>query len=279
MGLSNERKAYLDRLCKKFRIDVIKTLHSIQTGHPGGSLSVCEILTTLYFEKANIDPKNPSLENRDRIVLSKGHAAPMLYRILAEKGFFPVEEMSTLRQLNSRLQGHPSALSTPGVELSSGPLGLGLSAALGMALGLKLSGINSYVYVILGDGELNEGTIWEGVMSANKFKADNLIAIVDWNRVQLDGTTEEVMPALNLKNKFESFGWHVLECDGHNVSEISDAIDKAKEKKGVPSIILAHTIKGKGVSFMEGKNTWHGKAIDDESFRIAMAELGGEVNE
>lgn len=279
MGLSSERKAYLDELCNKFRIDIIKTLHSIQTGHPGGSLSVCEILTTLYFEKATIDPKNPKWEDRDRIVLSKGHAAPMLYRILAEKGFFPVEEMSTLRQLNSRLQGHPSALLTPGVELSAGPLGLGLSAALGMALGLKLSGKNSYVYVILGDGELNEGTVWEGVMSANKFKADNLIAILDWNRVQLDGTTDEIMPELDLKAKFEAFGWHVVECNGHDVSEISDAIDKAKAKKGVPTIILAHTVKGKGVSFMEGKNTWHGQAIDDESFKIAMAELGGEVNE
>lgn len=279
MGLSIERKTYLDELCKKFRIDIIKTLYSIQTGHPGGSLSVCEILTTLYFEKANVDPKDPKWENRDRIVLSKGHAAPMLYRVLAEKGFFPVEEMKTLRQLNSRLQGHPSALLTPGVELSAGPLGLGLSAALGMALGLKLSGIDSYVYAILGDGELNEGTIWEGVMSASKFKADNLIAILDWNRVQLDGTTDEIMPTFDFKDKFAAFGWHVVECDGHNVSEISDAIDKAKAQKSVPTIILAHTVKGKGVSFMEGKNIWHGKAIDDESFSTAMAELGGEINE
>jgi len=276
MGLSSERKAYLDKLCNKFRRDVIKVLHSIQTGHPGGSLSVCEILTTLYFEKASVDPQNPYWEDRDRIVLSKGHAAPMLYRVLAEKGFFPVEEMSTLRQLNSRLQGHPSAKSTPGVELSTGPLGLGLSAALGMALGLKVLGKNSYVYAILGDGELNEGTIWEAAMSAYKFKADNLIAIVDWNRVQLDGTTEEIMPSLDLRAKFEAFVWHVVECDGHDVSQISDAIDEAKAKKGLPSVILAHTVKGKGVSFMEGKNTWHGNPIDDESYRIAMAELGGD---
>lgn len=279
MSLSVETKSQLNELCKKFRIDIIETLHSIQTGHPGGSLSVCEILTTLYFEKAKVDPKNPKWENRDRIVLTKGHAAPMLYRVLAEKGFFPVEEMKTLRQLNSRLQGHPNALETPGVELSTGPLGIGLSAALGMALGLKLSGIDSYVYAVLGDGEINEGTVWEAFMSAYKFKADNLIAILDWNGVQLDGTAEDIMPPLDLRAKFKAFGWNVLECDGHDVEAISDAIDKAKTVKGVPSIIMARTVKGKGVTFMEGKNIWHGRPINPEEYKTARAELGGAYNE
>jgi transketolase len=279
MSLSIDKKQYLEELCKKFRIDVIDTLHNIQTGHPGGSLSVCEILTTLYFDKVNVNPKDPKWENRDRVVLCKGHAAPMLYRVLAEKGFFEVEEMKTLRQLNSRLQGHPNAAETPGVEVSTGPLGIGLPAALGIAVGLRLSNIDSYVYAVLGDGELNEGVVWEAAMSASKFKADNLIAIVDWNGVQLDGTTNEILPSLDLNAKFKAFGWNVLECDGHNVSELSEAIDTAKEVKGLPTVILAHTVKGKGVSFMEGKNIWHGRPINDEEFKLAMSELGGAQNE
>lgn len=279
MILSIDKTEYLETLCKKFRIDLIETLHNIQTGHPGGSLSVCEILTTIYFDKANVDPKNPKWENRDRVVLCKGHAAPMLYRVLAEKGFFEVDEMKTLRQLNSRLQGHPNAAETPGVEVSTGPLGIGFSAALGIALGLKLSKLDSYVYAILGDGELDEGVVWEAAMSASKFKADNLIAIVDWNGVQLDGTTNEILPSLDLNAKFKAFGWNVLECDGHDVAEIGDAIDTAKKVKGMPTIILAHTVKGKGVSFMEGKNIWHGKPINDEEYKLAMSELGGAQNE
>lgn len=279
IDLSMDKKEYLETLCKKFRIDLIETLHNIQTGHPGGSLSVCEILTTIYFDQANVDPTNPKMENRDRVVLCKGHAAPMLYRVLAEKGFFEVDEMKTLRQLNSRLQGHPNAAETPGVEVSTGPLGIGFSAALGIALGLKLSKIDSYVYAILGDGELDEGVVWETAMSASKFKADNLIAIVDWNRVQLDGTTDEILPSLDLNAKFKAFGWNVLECDGHNVVEISEAIDKAKNVKGIPTIILAHTVKGKGISFMEGKNIWHGKPINDVEYKLAMSELRGAKNE
>lgn len=277
MGISVERKKELSALAHKFRVDVLTTLHGAQTGHPGGSLSVCEILTALYFEKAHVDGKNPGWAERDRVVLTKGHAAPMLYRVLAEKGFFPVEEMKTLRKLNTRLQGHPSSKDTPGVELSTGPLGIGLSACLGMACGLKLSKINSTVFAIMGDGELDEGTCWEAAMSAPKFKADNLIAIVDWNGVQLDGTNDQIMPLGDLPAKFRAFGWEVSECDGHDVASICDAVDNARTKNGLPKIILAHTVKGKGVSFMEGKNIWHGKPINDEEFAKAMQELGGAV--
>lgn len=276
MSLSASRKQELEALCHKFRVDLIELLHSIQTGHPGGSLSVCEILTALYFEKAKVDPKNPDWAERDRIVLTKGHAAPMLYRVLAEKGYFPVEEMKTLRQINSRLQGHPCALETPGVELSTGPLGIGLSAALGMAEGLKLSNIDATVYAIMGDGELNEGTVWEACMAASKFKTDNLVVIVDRNHVQLDGTSEEIMPMGDLKAKFAAFGFEVLECDGHDIGAFCDTIDTAKAVKGKPVVIIAETVKGKGVSFMEGKNVWHGKPISSDEFKLAMAELRGE---
>ncbi len=277
MGISVERKKELAELAHKFRIDVLTTLHGAQTGHPGGSLSVCEILTALYFEQVRVDPKNPSWPERDRVVLTKGHAAPMLYRVLAEKGFFPVEEMKTLRKLNTRLQGHPSSKDTPGVELSTGPLGIGLSACLGMACGLKLSKIDATVFAVMGDGELDEGTCWEAAMSAPKFKADNLIAIVDWNGVQLDGTNDQIMPLGDLAAKFRAFGWEVSECDGHDIASICNAVDAARTKNGLPKVILAHTVKGKGVSFMEGKNTWHGKPINDEEFAKAMQELGGAV--
>ena len=275
MGLSLERQKQLSGMANQFRADVLTVLHKVQSGHPGGSLSVCEILTALYFEKARIKPDNPNWPERDRIVLCKGHAAPMLYRVLAEKGFFPIAEMETLRCLNTRLQGHPSAKDTPGVELSTGPLGIGLSASLGMALSLKLLSIDSIVFAVLGDGELDEGTVWEAVMSASKFKADNLVAIVDWNGVQLDGTTEQIMPLGNLKAKFEAFGWYVQICDGHDIGSICDAIDHTRVKDGIPKMILARTIKGKGVSFMEGQSTWHGKPIGDQEFAKVMTELGG----
>jgi len=278
MQPTQQRTEELNALCKKFRTDLIELLYRIQTGHPGGSLSVCEILTVLYFETANVDPKNPDWEERDRIVLTKGHAAPMLYRVLAEKGFFPVEEMATLRQLNSRLQGHPCAGKTPGVELSTGPLGIGLSASVGMALSLRLSKSPSTVYAVLGDGELNEGTVWEACMSASKYKLDNLIAIVDHNGVQLDGTGDEIMPMLDLGAKFSAFGFAVLHCDGHDVAALADTIEKAKGVKGMPTVIIAKTVKGKGVSFMEGKNTWHGKPIAKEEYALAMRELGGAAD-
>ena len=273
--MTDERKQELESLCLRFRNELIDLLHEIQTGHPGGSLSCLEILTTLYTEKMNHDPKNPKMEGRDRLILSKGHAAPILYMNLAEQGYFKKEELKTLRQINSSLQGHPCMHKTSGVELSTGPLGLGLGAGLGMCLGERLKGNDSYIYVILGDGEIQEGSIWESVMAASKFNADHLIAILDNNGVQLDGTLEAIMPMGDIKAKWEAFGWNVIPCDGHDVSSISDAVDKAKENKGKPTLILAKTVKGKGISFMEGKNTWHGKAISDEDYKNAKAELGG----
>ena len=278
MSIKMERKQYLEDLCKHFRIALIELLHQIQTGHPGGSLSATEIITTLYFEKMNIDPENAKWKERDRFVLGKGHAAPMLYLALAEKGFFPKEDMATLRQLNSHLQGHPCAKKTCGVELSTGPLGLGLPAALGMALAAKLDQKDYFTYVLIGDGESQEGIIWEAAMSAAKFKVDNMIAILDDNGVQLDGTTDEIMPMGDIAAKWKSFGWHVMTINGHNIEEISDAIDGAKTVKGVPTIIIAKTVKGKGISFMEGKNTWHGKPIGDAECIQALAELGGALN-
>lgn len=275
MSLSNEKKEYLESLCKQFRVDLIETLHNIQTGHPGGSLSAAEIIITLYFEKMNIKPGQPKWEERDKFILSKGHAAPALYWTLAEKGYFPKEDFSNLRQLGCHLQGHPCASRTPGVELSTGPLGLGLSAGIGMALANKLDSKKNYTYVLMGDGEIQEGIVWEAAMSASKFKVDNLIVILDNNGVQLDGKLDEIMPMGDIHAKWSAFGWNVIEINGHSVEAISDAIDKAKETKGMPTIIIAKTIKGKGVSFMEGKNIWHGKPIGDEHYKIAMEELGG----
>ena len=277
MAITSEKHIELENLCRTFRSDVIRVLHERQTGHPGGSLSVCEILTALYFYAANIEADNADDPNRDRVVLSKGHAAPMLYRILAEKGFFDPEEMHSLRTLDSRLQGHPCSHSTPGVDMTSGPLGIGLSAALGMALGLRCDGSGARVYAVLGDGELNEGTIWEACMSAAKFGADHLTAIVDWNGVQLDGTTEQVMPLGDLCAKFSAFGWRCIECDGHDITSLCSALDESRLSKGVPCVILARTVKGKGVSFMEGKNTWHGKPIGEEEFKQAIQELEAEA--
>jgi len=274
--MREEEKKRLEALCRQFRMDVLRVLHEKQSGHPGGSLSVCEILTSLYFHKVRVDPSNPDMRERDWVLLSKGHAAPMLYRVLSEKGFFPAEEMHTLRDIGTRLQGHPCALDTPGVEMSSGPLGMGLSAALGIALANRLDGLSSRVYAVLGDGEINEGTVWEACMAAAKFKADTLCAIVDFNGVQLDGTAQEVMPMGDVRAKFESFGWHCIECDGHDVEALCKAYDEAEGVKGKPSVILAHTVKGKGVSFMEGKNIWHGKNISGAELEAALAELGGE---
>lgn len=273
--MTKNKQIELEKLCLKFRNDLIDILHSIQTGHPGGSLSCCEIITTLYQQILNIDPKNPQKKDRDHFILSKGHAAPMLYLNLAELGFFPKEELKTLRQINSSLQGHPCVHKTPGVELSTGPLGLGLGAGIGMALADKYQGLKSYTYVLLGDGEIQEGAIWEAAMAGNKFKVNNLIAILDNNGVQLDGTLDEIMPMGDIKAKWEAFGWNVIQCDGHNVCAIEDAIKLAKKEEKKPTIIIAKTVKGKGITFMEGKNTWHGKAINDEDYAKAKEILGG----
>ncbi len=276
MSLSKERTAQLQELCRQFRIDVLTAIHKAQSGHPGGSLSVCEILTLLYQQRMNVSAQAPQDPDRDRLVLSKGHACPMLYRNLIEKGFIAPETMDSLRMIDSPLQGHPS-MHTPGVDMPAGPLGLGLSAAQGMALGLRLNGSKARVYAVLGDGELDEGCVWEAAMSAPKYALDNLTAIVDRNRVQLDGTTDEIMPQGDLAAKWRSFGWNVIECDGHDLSALDDALDAACGHQGGPTVIIADTVKGKGVSFMEGQAGWHGKAIDDDSFAKAMAELGGKA--
>lgn len=277
MNMTDHQILDLENTCRRFRKDVLEVLYEKQTGHPGGSLSVCEILTALYFYAAKVNPKNPKMEDRDRIVLCKGHAAPMLYRVLAEKGFFSIDQMHTLRDFETHLQGHPCSLETPGVELSTGPLGIGLSATLGMALSLRLDGNTARVYAVIGDGEINEGTVWEACMSAAKFKADNLTAILDWNGVQLDGTNDDIMPLGNVSAKFNAFGWNCIECDGHDIGKLCEALDMAKACKGKPSIILAHTVKGKGVSFMEGQSAWHGKPIGDAEYEQTVQELGGEI--
>lgn len=276
MPLTATRAEELKELCRRFRVDALTAIHGAQSGHPGGSLSVCEILTLLYQERMNVSADRQDDPNRDRLVLSKGHAAPMLYVNLIEKGFLPKESLMTLRSIDSELQGHPS-MHTAGIEMPAGPLGLGLAAAQGMAMGLKLDGSAARVYAVLGDGELNEGCVWEAAMSAPKFGLDNLCAVVDWNHVQLDGTTDEIMPIRDLAGKWRAFGWNVIECDGHDLMALDAAFDAAEQCKGLPTVIIADTVKGKGVSFMEGQAGWHGKAIDDESFAKAMEELGGAV--
>lgn len=276
--MDSAKKEFLDSLCKKLRIDVLKQLHAIQTGHPGGSLSATEIFVTLYFHTMNVKPDEPKWPERDRFVLSKGHAAPMFYFVLAEKGYFSKEHLKTLRQINSKLQGHPCAHQTPGVEISGGPLGLGISAATGVAAAGKLDGAKWKTYALLGDGEIQEGIVWEAAQAAAKFKLDNLIAILDQNGVQLDGTVEEIMPAGDVEGKWKSFGWRVINVDGHNINDLDRAFNEAQIGDGRPTIILAKTVKGKGVSFMEGKNKWHGAPIDNDSFMAAMKELGDDIN-
>jgi transketolase len=263
----------LPAFCARLRNELIDVLYDRQTGHPGGSLSCCEILAALYFHTMNIDPGNPRMENRDRLVLSKGHAAPMLYLCLAYRGFFPPEEIKTLRRLDSNLQGHPCAHKTPGVELSTGPLGLGLSAAVGMAEAAKLGGRDYNVFVVLGDGELQEGIVWEAAMTANKYRTSNIIAILDHNRVQLDGTNDEIMPMGDIAAKFGSFGWHVLSVDGHDTDALTAVYRQAIDYKDGPVIIIAETVKGKGVSFMEGKSAWHGRPISEREYAEAKKEL------
>ena len=272
-------EADLDQLCRHFRRELIELLHSKGTGHPGGSLSCVELLTALYYEIMRVDPKNPEREGRDRLILSKGHAAPILYCVLAEKEFFPAAELATFRQIGSRLQGHPCRHKTPGLECSSGPLGLGLGAGLGMALAEKLKKSDARIYVVMGDGEIQEGAVWESAAAAAKYRLDNLTAILDFNGVQLDGTLEEIMPPGDLTKRWEAAGWNVVNCDGHQISQIIEAIRIAGKCKEKPTIIIAKTIKGKGVSFMEGRHQWHGKAINDEEFERAMQELGAERGE
>jgi len=256
---------------------VLEMIYRAGSGHPGGSLSSADIVTALYFSVLNVDPTRPDWPERDRFILSKGHACPILYAALALKGFFPVEELWTLRKLGSRLQGHPDRLKTPGVEATTGSLGQGISIALGMALGAKLHGAKHRVYALLGDGEIQEGQVWEAAMAAAHYCADNLIAIVDNNGLQIDGSNDEIMSLNPLPDKWSAFGWRVLTLDGHNMSEILQAFEDAKMAKGQPTVLLARTVKGKGVSFMENQSEWHSGAPTKEQFEKAMEELRSMV--
>lgn len=266
----------LKEMADKIRIDVIRAIHAAGSGHPGGSLSAADIVTALYFREMNIDPKNPKMLTRDKFILSKGHAGPVQYAALAEKGFFPKEELLTLRKLGSKLQGHPDMKKVPGIEMSTGSLGQGFSVATGMALANRMDDNEGRVYVLLGDGEIQEGIVWEAAMSAAHYKLDNLVAILDWNGLQIDGKNEDVMTVAPVDEKFRSFGWNVLYIDGHNMDEIVEAFTKARNTEGKPTVIIAKTIKGKGVSFMEDNPGWHGKAPNDEEAKQAVEELGGE---
>lgn len=258
------------------RVNIIKEVFSASSGHPGGSLSAADIVTVLYFHEMNIDPANPQMENRDKFVLSKGHAAPVLYAALAEKGYFPKEKLTTLRHIGSKLQGHPDKNKVPGVEMSTGSLGQGISAAAGMAMANKLDENQGRIYALLGDGELQEGIVWEAAMSAAHYKLDNLCAIVDWNGLQIDGNNDDVMKVTPIDEKFRAFGWNVIAVDGHDFSSILAGFEQAKACKGQPTVLIAKTVKGKGVSFMEGNAGWHGKAPSEEQAIQAVAELGGE---
>ncbi|GAA0733890.1 transketolase [Clostridium oceanicum] len=267
----------LKQVSNQIRKDIISMLTESASGHPGGSLSATDILTTLYFNEMNIDPKNPKDPNRDRFVLSKGHAAPALYSTLARRGYFDVEKLSTLRKLGSILQGHPNMNDVDGVDMSTGSLGQGISTAVGMALAAKLDNKDYRVYTILGDGELEEGQVWEASMAAAHYKLDNLTAFVDWNGLQIDGPCKEVMSADPVPEKFKAFGFNVIEADGHDFNELIDAIEKAKEVKGKPTMVVCKTVKGKGVSFMENEAGWHGKAPSKEECEKALKEIGGDM--
>lgn len=265
----------IQEICRNVRKDIVTTLATAGCGHPGGSLSAVEIVTELYFDKMRVDPATPRNPDRDRFILSKGHATLMMYSVLAERGFFPVEELKSFRKNWSRLPGHPDMNKVPGIDMTSGSLGQGLAAANGMALAGRLQNKSYDVYVLMGDGELQEGMIWEAAMAAAHYKLDHVIAFVDRNGLQIDGTTEQVMGLEPLADKWRSFGWHVQEVDGHDTDALSAAVDAAKAAKGQPSVIIARTVKGKGVSFMENNVAFHGKAITKEQAAMAMAEMEG----
>lgn len=270
-------KLELQITANEVRKGIVTAVHSAKAGHPGGSLSAADIFTYLYFEEMNIDPKNPKKPDRDRFVLSKGHTAPGLYSALAQRGYFPVEDLKTLRHLGSYLQGHPDMKHIPGVDMSSGSLGQGISAAVGMALSAKLTNDDYRVYTLLGDGEIQEGQVWEAAMFAGFRKLDNLVVIVDNNGLQIDGPVDQVCSPYPINEKFKAFNFHVIDLkDGNDMDQIADAFKEAKNTKGMPTAIIAHTVKGKGVSFMENQVGWHGKAPNDEEYAVAMEDLRKE---
>jgi transketolase len=289
---SEELVRDLSAKAQAFRIQVLDMVYNAQTGHLGGALSIAEVLTCLYFHHLSIDPARPDWPERDRLLFSKGHACAMLYTVMAHRGFFPVEELSTFRQLDSRLQGHPDRVKLPGIEVCAGPLGHGIAVGAGMALAQKMAGSKpssfsapsgraapARVYTILGDGEINAGVIWEGAMTAAKYRLGNLTAILDYNGTQQTGATADVMSTEPIADKWLSFGWHVQEIHGHNVAEVLDALDRADEVHARPSIIIARTTKGKGVSFMEYDHNWHGMAPNQQQYQQALAELQEELKQ
>ena len=266
-------KLELQKVANEVRKGIITSVHAAKAGHPGGSLSAADIFTYLYFEEMNVDPKDPEKADRDRFVLSKGHTAPGLYSALALKGYFPVEDLETLRHLGSYLQGHPDMKHIPGVDMSSGSLGQGISAAVGMAIAGKMDNADYRVYTLLGDGEIQEGQVWEASMMAGFRKLDNLVVIVDNNNLQIDGAIDEVCSPYPIDKKFEAFNFHVINIDGNDFDQIDAAFKEAKATKGMPTAIIAHTVKGKGVSFMENQVGWHGTAPNDEQYAVAMEDL------
>ena len=263
----------LEKIAKEVRRGIIEEVYAAQSGHPGGSLSCADILTVLYFNQMNINPKEPNAEGSDRLVLSKGHCSPALYSVLARKGYFDTSELATFRNIKSKLQGHPDMNKVPGVDASAGSLGQGLSVANGMAINSKIEKLGYRVYCILGDGEIEEGQIWEAAMTSSKYNLDNLCVIVDNNGLQIDGSVRDVKGLENIDIKFKSFGFNVITVDGNNIEKLIESFEKAKSVKGKPTAIIAHTKKGKGVSFMEDKAEWHGKAPNEEQYKIAMEEL------
>ncbi len=272
-------KKELDILAYKIRREALTGVYSAKSGHPGGSLSIAEIMSVLYFDEMRVDPKNPKNPDRDRFVLSKGHCAPALYGALGHKGFFPVEDIVTLRKIDSYLQGHPDMKKIPGVDMSTGSLGQGVCAANGMALAAKLDGKDYRVYTVLGDGELEEGQVWEAAMFAAHYKLDNLVAFIDLNLLQIDGDVRKVMNPTPVDKKFDAFGWNVVVINGHEVDEIRDALAQAKATKGKPTAIICNTVKGKGVSFMENEAGWHGNAPSEEQYNTAMSEINAKIKE
>ncbi len=272
-------KKQLEITATKVRMGIIEGVYNAKSGHPGGSLSVADTLTYLYNAVMNVDPANPEMEDRDRLVLSKGHTAPALYSVLANRGFFPVEELKTLRHIDSRLQGHPVRNKVPGVDMSTGSLGQGISAACGMALSGKISNETYKVYAILGDGEIEEGQVWEAAMFAAHYGLDNLVAVVDNNGLQIDGKISEVMSPYPIDEKFAAFGWHVITIDGHDFDAIEKAFQEAERVANQPTVIIQKSVKGKGVSFMENQVSWHGTAPNEEQYKQAMAELQAKLDE
>lgn len=275
--MNTEKKKELMRLAAHIRMDILTEVYSANSGHPGGSLSIADALAYLYGEVLRVDPKHPDKPTRDRFVLSKGHTAPALYAVLAERGFIPKEDLTGFRSIDSYLQGHPDMKHTPGCDMTSGSLGLGISAAAGMALGAKVQGRRFRVYAMLGDGELAEGQVWEASMFSAHYKLDNLCAFVDWNGLQIDGRIVDVMNSTPIDKKFRAFGWHVQVIDGHDFDQIEKAVNSAKRTKGRPSVIILKTTKGKGVSYMEDKASWHGAAPNKEQYEQGMAELNAAL--